>query len=890
MASPVDMVGAQHELFNNLVISPSVDAIQEFKIQKTMYPAEFGGKASALINVVTKSGGNSFHGSALAFIRNEKFDSRNFFADPTKPNPPLRQNQFGINVGGPLKRDRTFFFFSYEGQRIRKAQTQVFSVPTAALRAGDFSGLASLCDPLTRTATTCTPFANDQIPANRLSPVAAALLAKVPLPTSAGLGSNLLGVEDQVNPMNQFSLKVDHRFGASDNLYGRFTTFRVNDTQPFGTAALNEALVPGFGRTVATESENIALGYTHTFGSGWLNEVRFGYLHAQGGQVSPNQGFNFATASGLQGVTQDARDMGYPQVSFGGQFSPIGDPTFFVSRNNTSYELYDNVMFDRGDHHLKFGGYLFHLQFNPVLPNNARGNFSFTGQFSGNAFADFLLGYPSSSQVGIGRADEHGRSTWLHLYGQDDWRVRPNLTLNYGLRYEINEMMTDVDNRLSSVDIPNRRFVIASDDDGKLSPAAAALLSQIPIPFTTSDEAGWQRGLLRPSYRRFAPRLGIVWSPGDSGRTVINAGFGVFLNQWAYSVQQALASTLPFFFAKTVTAAADAVQPTQNTSTVLLAPANGTVGGSTMDWDFRTEYAKNYSVSVQRQVGSSTSLEVSFLRSAIVGADSSTVRNVPAPGAGPIGPRRPIPQLANITAIRWDGYSIFNGITVRAEQRMSHGLTTTAFYTLSKAIDDASDPGGTAFEANLPQDVRNMAAEEAPASFDHRHRFVASLTYALPGVGGSGFASKLTSGWQANGIVLLESGAPFTVNIGTDRANIGAGPAQRPDQTCDPNEGGAKTAQQWFNTSCFALQPQFTFGSAPRNSVLSHGYANVDAGLQKDVELGNGTRMQFRWEIFNLLNRTNFDVPNRIAFTQSFGRIFSAKPPRQMQFGVKLTF
>lgn len=886
----IDGVKVTDELFNNLVISPSVDAIQEFKIQKTMYPAEFGGKASALINVVTKSGANTLQGSALAFIRNERFDSHNFFADPTKPNPPLRQNQFGINVGGPLKRDRTFFFFSYEGQRIRKAQTQAFSVPTAALRAGDFSGLASLCDPLTRAATTCAPFANNQIPANRLSPVAAALLAKVPLPTSTGLVSNLLGVQDQVNPMNQFSLKIDHRFGASDTLYGRFTTFRVHDRQPFGTAALNEALVPGFGRTVSTESENIALGQTHTFGSRWLNEVRFGYLHAQGGQVSPNRGFNFAAASGLQGVTQDTRDMGYPQVSFAGQFSPIGDPTSFVSRNNKSYELYDNVMLDRGDHHLKFGGYLFHLRFNPVLPNNPRGNFAFTGQWTGNAFADFLLGYPSSSQVGIGRADEHGRSTWLHVYGQDDWKVRSNLTLNYGLRYEINSEMTDVDNRLSAIDLPGKRFVIASDKDGTLAPGASALLSQIPISYTTSKDAGWKRGLLRPSYRRFAPRLGIVWSPGDSGRTVINAGFGVFLNQWAYSVQQALASTLPFVFPKTVTAAADAVQPTLNTSTVLLAPVNGTVGGSTMDWDFRTEYAKNYSISVQRQVGTSTMFEVSFLRSAIVGADSSTVRNVPEPGPGAIGPRRPVPQLANITAIRWDGYSIFNGLTFRAEQRMSHGLTMTAFYTLSKAIDDASDPGGTAFEANLPQDVRNMAAEEAPSSFDHRHRFVTSLTYALPGGGGRGLGAKLMSGWQVNGIVLLESGAPFTVNLGTDRANIGAGPAQRPDQTCDPNQGGAKTAQQWFNTSCFALQPQFTFGNAPRNSVLSPGYANVDVGLQKDVELSNGLRVQFRWEIFNVLNRTNFDVPNRIAFTPNFGRIFSAKPPRQMQFGLKFLF
>jgi hypothetical protein len=887
----LDGVKVTDEYFNNLVISPSVDAIQEFKIQKTMYPAEFGGKASALINVITRSGANHFHGSALEFLRNERFDARNYFDDPAAPMPPLRQNQFGVNVGGAVKRDRTFFFFSYEGQRVRKAQTQTFSVPTAALRNGDFSGAAPLCDPLTRTESgACTAFDRNQIPVGRLSPVATALLAKVPLPTSDGLVQNLLAVEDQVNPTNQFSLRLDHRLGENDNVFGRITAFRVSDTQPFGTTSLNEALVPGFGRTVTTESENLALGYTHTFRSSWLNEVRFGVLTPRGGQSSPNAGVDFAAQSGLQGVTTDARDMGYPQVSFGGLFSTIGDPTSFVTRQNRSFEVYDNVLVDRGNHQLKFGGYLFRLLFNPVSPTNARGAFTFNGQWSGNAFADFLLGYPSVSQVGIGRADEHGRSTWLHVYGQDDWKARSNLTVNYGLRYEINSQMADVDNRLSSIDLANRRFVVASDADGNISPAASALLPQLPLPYVTSKDAGWTRGLLRPSYLRFSPRAGIVWSPGASGRTVVNAGFGVFLNQWAYSVQQALAQTLPFLFAKTVTAAADAVQPALTTSTALLAPSNGTIGGNTMDWDFRTEYAKNYSVSVQRQLTPSMMVEISALRSVIVGADSSTVRNVPEPGPGPIGPRRPVPELSNITAIRWDGYSVFNGLTVRAERRLSRGFAFTAFYTLSKAIDDASDPGATASETNLPQNVRNMAAERAVASFDHRHRVVGSFTYALPDLGGRGALAKVASGWQVNGIVLLESGAPFTVNLGTDRANIGAGPAQRPDLVCDPNALEDKTAAQWFNTACFTLPAAFTFGSAPRNAVLAPGYATVDFAIQKQIAVGSRARLQLRWDVFNLLNRANFAVPNRVALTPNFGRIFSANPPRQMQVGVKLVF
>jgi hypothetical protein len=888
----LDGVKVTDEYFNNLVISPSVDAIQEFKIQKTMYPAEFGGKASALINVVTRSGGNAFHGTALAFVRHERFDARNYFDDPAKPVPPLRQQQFGLNAGGAIEQDRTFFFASYEGRRLRQAQTQTFSVPTQALRRGDFTGLASLCDPLTRTAPgVCTPFAGNQIPAARLSPVAMAMLAKVPLPTAGGLVQNLLSTEDEESPLDQFSLRIDRRIGASDSLLGRITTFRVRDSQPFGTSSLSEALVQGFGRTVTTRSENLALGYSRIFGGHWLHEMRFGLLTPRGGQVSPNQGVDFAALSGLRGVTADARDMGYPQVTFGGLFSAIGDPTSFVSRDNRSIEWYDNLMFDRGDHQLKIGGYLFRLNFNPVNPVNARGSFTFNGQWSGNAFADFLLGYPSVSQVGIGRADEHGRSTWMHLYAQDDWRVRSNLTVNYGLRYELNSQMSDIDNRLSAIDLAGRRFVIASDSRGQISPAASPLLSQLPLPYTSSADAGWTQGLLRPSYLRFAPRLGVVWSPGGGGRTVVSAGFGVFLNQWAYSVQQALAQTLPFTFAKTVTAASDALMPTLDTSTALLTSANGIVGGNTMNWDYRTEYAKNYSVSVQYQITPSTKLEVSALRSAIVGADSSTILNVPEPGPGPIGPRRPVPELSNVTTIRWDGYSVFNGVTVRAERRLSRGLAFTAFYTLSRAIDDASDPGGTAYETNLPQDVRNMEAERAAASFDHRHRVVASATYALPDLGGSGgIASRIGSGWEVSGVARFESGAPFTVNLGTDLANVGAGPAQRPDMTCDPNALDDKTAQQWFDTSCFALPQAFTFGSAPRNAVQAPGYASVDVSLQKRLALASGTRLEIRWDIFNLLDRANFNVPNRVAFTPNFGRVFSALPPRQMQLGIKFIF
>jgi len=876
----LDGVKVTDEYFNNLAVSPSPDAIQEFKIQKTMYPPEFGGKASALINVVTRSGTSTYHGSGLGLLRHDRLDAHNYFDDPNQPVPRLRQHQFGGSLGGPAG-GRTLFFANFEGQRLHRSLTQTFSVPSLALRRGDFSNVGPICDPLTRTVSgACTPFAGNQIPFARLNPVAVGLLSKVPAPSTAGEVQNLLAVNPETQEMNQFTVRVDRRLGEATNLFGRFIVYGVEDAQPFGSSQLNETLVPGFGRVVTTRTRSLAVGHTHTFGTSALNEVRFGFLDVSGGQESQNQGVDFATAAGLEGVTRDPRDVGYPQAAFGGLYNAIGDPTTFVSRRNRSAELYENLLLDRGDHRLKFGAYVFRLAFNPVNPQTARGAFTYTGQWSGNAFADFLLGYPTAAQVGIGRADEHGRTNWWHLYGQDDWRVGPNVTVNYGVRYEINGQMNDVDNRLSAIDVtvPGGRFVIASDDRGQISSAAQPLLAQIPTPYVTSKQAGWTPALLDPSYRRIAPRVGMAWSIPGRHDTVVTAGFGVFLNQWAYSVQQALAQTLPFFFAKTMSAAADATTPPFRTDTVLLAGANGSVGGSTMNHDYRTEYARNWTASVQRQLASNTTIEVAFLRSDVFGADSSTVLNVPEPGPGPISARRPIPSLSSITAIRWDGYSTYNALTVKVAQRLTRGLAFSANYSLSKAIDDASDPGATTHETNLPQDVRNMAAERALASFDHRHRWTGNFTYAFG------------AGWQVSGIIALQSGAPFTVILGTDRANIGSGPAQRPNASGDPNALANRTVAQWFDTSVFSLPATFTFGNAGRNSVIAPGYADVDVGVHKEVALAAGVTLSLRWEVFNLLNRVNFDVPNRIAFTPNFGRIFSAQPARQMQVGARLTF
>lgn len=890
----LDGVSVTDQYFNHLVASPPADAIAEFNIQKSIYPAEYGGKASATISAIIKSGSNDVHGAIYEFFRNEKLDARNYF-DPSRV-PPYRHNQFGATLGGPIKSNRTFFFGSYEGLRVRQSLTQEFSVPSMAVRAGDFSGLAPIYDPLsTGTSGARTSFSNNRITPTRLDPIALAFIQKLPTPNRPGEVRNLLATPTLKNENNQGVLKVDHRLSSNDSLYGRAYVANYDTYQPFGSSLLNETLVPGFGYDLTTRTKSFVLGETHVFTPNVVNEFRFGYLRVSGGQESENRGTNFAAINGIGGIAPAADQTGYPSVNWSGAYSTAGDPANLFTRRNNSFDIINNLAWIKGSHSFKFGGYIFRLQFNPSESPNARGSFTFTPRYTssaaglgnGNAFADFLLGYPSSAQAGQGPGgSEYGRSLWTHFYAQDDWRVTRNLTINYGLRYEINGKVTDTQNRLSNIEVD--RVVIASDDEGNINPLANAMLPLIPVPWVTSKAAGYHRSLQKPNFKHIAPRVGLAWNV-DS-KTVIRAGWGLFFNQAAYNIQTVLTQNLPFYFNKNVNTAATSPIPTLTTSNMLLSNASGTVGGSTLDYPYRTEFADNWSFDVQRLLSPNWVLTVAYLGSHISGADNSTFRNIPAPGPGPIDPRRPNPLLSGFKAIRWDGWSIYHAGTVKLEKRLSHGATLNVNYTWSKSMDDASDVGGTFAESNIPQDVYNVRNERALSSFDRRHRFVFSYTYALPFHRDGGWG-KLVNGWAWTGLGSAQSGAPFNVVLPTDTANIGAGPSQRPNVLRDPNKNAPRTAEQWFNTEVFRTPDAFTFGNAGRNITFGDNEVNVDMSLQKDTQLSERFRLQFRAEMFNVFNHTNFaDYPGRIINTPAFGRYTSALNPRQTQFALKLLF
>ncbi len=897
----VDGVSVTDEAFNNLVLSPSVDDVQEVNINQTSYDAEFGGKSGGVINVITKSGTDKFHGSVFEFVRNDIFDAENFFVSPGTSKPPFRQNQFGASIGGPIQKDKSFFFADYEGERIRQSQTQLFRVPTALERNGNFTGSGITVN----MPGTSTRYPNDTIPS--VDPVAAAILAKLPLPTPGLTGVNNLN-ETALNTtdVNQYNARIDHTFSDRDSIFVRGSVFDANGFLPFGSSALNEALFPAFGYNLRTHTDNLSANWSHVFSTSWLNELRFGWMWVGGGETSPNAGTDFAGLTGLQGASTNPLDTGYPDVTITG-FSSMGEPTQYVSRTDNDFELYDNVLWHHGTHTVKFGGYFFHLSYDPVNAQNARGTFAFTttntsGLSTGNALGNFLLGDPNQGTVGVqGRGDLMGRTNWAQFYIEDGWQITSSLKLDIGVRYEYNQNVTDTNNNMSIVNnlVPGGEFVIASNAQGQISPAASALLAEIPIPYVTSAQAGWNNSLLQARPLRLAPRIGLAWALPDR-KTVIRSGFGIYTNQAAYSIIQNAALNLPFYFAKTVTnSAACATAAACDTENILAAPANGSVSANNVNHNYKIEYNNVWNLSIERSLSPNTSFQAQYIGSYTVHADNETYQNLFPDGVLAPGPShvRPIPQMSGFPSVTWDGWEKYNALALTFTQRIWHGLTVNSTYTWSKALDDASNPGADNAEPNFPQDPANLAAEKGLSDFDHRHRFVTNFLYELPFLRNSeGWMHNVLGGWQVGGIWTLQSGAPFTVNTSTDIANNGeplSAPSQRPNLTCNPNSG-PKTPAEWFNTACFSLPAAFTYGNAGRDIVTGPGLDDFDATLQNEFAVRESMKLQFRLDIFDFFNHPNFNAPvgagRTYSTSASFGSITSANDPRDMQFSLRLVF
>jgi hypothetical protein len=585
--------------------------------------------------------------------------------------------------------------------------------------------------------------------------------------------------------------------------------------------------------------------------------------------------------------------MGYPQVSLSNQFTTIGDATGFTSRIDRDFELYDNISIQRGPHSLKFGGYFFHLNFNPSYPNDARGVYTYSGAYTGNALGDFLLGYPSQAQVGIGDGAENAHTNWAHIYAEDGWQATHDLKVNFGLRYEFNQNLVAGSNQTSNIDLaaPGGPAFVVSRNPASLPPTDATIANLSPIPLISAASVGWNSSLLKPKRLRLSPRLGLAWTIPNSGQTVFRTGFGIYTNQAAYSILQNLAENVPFYVLKTV--ANTAVKPAYSTENILTFNPTGAIGANGVNNGFAIEYNEVWNAAIERPLGAETTVEATYVGSRTVHADSATAVNVPEPFGG----ARPFPQLNAFTTIRWDGWATFNGLTLRITRRFAHGVSFDASYTRSKSIDDGSDTGTTNAEYNLPQNPYAPQLEKGLSSFDHRDRFVANAVYSLPfGKTSTGLRHWMIANWRASGVLTIQDGAPFTVNLssaaGEDVANIGLVNGinlERPNLVGNPH-AGPWTSSAWFNTAAFVLPAQDSFGNAGRNIVVGPGFVDFDGSIQKEEPLHDRARIQFRFDMYNSLNHPNFNLPGRIFGAANFGVITSAGDAREMQAAVKVIF
>jgi hypothetical protein len=857
------------------VSRPSIDAIQEFKVVTSPYSAEYGRSPGAAISVITKSGTNSFHGGAYDFYRNDRFDSNNFFAERAGADKPSNdQNQFGLNLGGPIKRDKAFFFVDYEGTRITRGVTRLTRVPTLDERRGIFS--SAVRDPLTGQ-----PFPNNTIPGNRIDPVAAAILALVPEPNQSG-ANNFFRQPETTDNADRMLARIDMKLSDRDDLFARYI---FSDRERFVPGAFGGVIdgtgTSAFGRQ-DMKSHGLVLGWTRVMSSTIVNEFRYSYMRADSDAVhdafglTPPQAAQIPRtpdspliAGGFAGITID----GY----FGGPgLGRIGSPDFLPKFQRTrQMEFIDTLSWLRGDHNLKFGVDVIAPMKNEYLDVPAvRGSLRFRNRFTGNPMADFLLGYVSDAQVSNTYVADQ-RHWAASFFVHDDWRASSRLTLNVGLRYDFITPALEAQNRQSNF-IPEGggRLIFASD--GSLE----------------------DRGLVKPDRNNFAPRLGLVYKASE--KTVLRAGYGIFYNLFdriGSEDQLALnppgltnnaavsSSTAPLFFL-------NQGFPASFFNPINLDPAAGQLRGlriRAVSQDAPKAMTHQMSVGGQRELAAGLVLSVDGVLSYGRNLANLVNLNQPPGGSGAL----PYPNFGFIEWREHRGTSSYKGIDAALEKRFTKGYSFGVAYTLSESRDNTSEHLSTQGSASFPQDARDLDAWEGPSDYDVRHRLAVHFVAELPFGEGKrwatdGFGRTLFGGWTLSGIFAARSGRPFTVIQGNN--NVGQNMTGLPNLVGDPE--GAETIEQWFNPAAFQAVPSGTFGNVERNALRGPGYQNVDMSLSRRIALAKSAAATLRWDVFNVFNRTNYGLPDRnISNTATVGTISTlAGDPRVMQFSLRLSF
>ena len=859
---------------NTYGVRPPVDAIQEFEILTSTYDAAFGRYAGAQVNVVLKSGSNQLHGSFYEFFRNGGLDARNYFAPRDEAAPQYKRNQFGASLGGPLSQDRSFFFVSYEGRRVRQGITRVANVPTRLERSGDFSQsqFARPIDPFTGQL-----FPGGKIPKERLNPIGVNIAALYPEPNRSVSLENFVSSPSLRDRDDHFDVRMDQSLGSRDapssHLMVRYSFGDRDLFEPFSGPAF--ALVPGFGTDIPRRAQNLIVSETHILSPFLVNEARFAYGRVAAGSFHENMGTSINRSVGLPELSGDPRDFGLSFITVSG-FSPLGDEFNNPQHGLTNtFQILDHATYTRGKHLLKFGLDFFSIKQNAFRDVQSRGFLTFSDQvpISGNALADLLLGFPLLT--GGARLDnpQHLRTESYSFFLHDSYRVHPDLTLSMGIRYEYNSPPVDTQDRANLYE-----------------PVTQSLLQV--------GTGGIPRSGYRDDKNNWAPRLGLAWSV--SGTTVLRTGYGVYYDQSALAPGEGLYFNAPFFDFN-LFFSLPGFPVTLDNPFPSLFPFPLPDSALALQRNLRTAYIQQWNFGIQQQIGRNRVVEFAYVGSK--GTKLLTARDInqPGPSPQPFNPR-PMPFFDDINLLESRANSNYNSLQLRLQQRLSSGFSALTSYTWAKSIDTASNFFSSAGDPNFPQDSSRVGAERGRSNFDVRHRLSLNFSYDLPIGreaalwGNRGWLSGFLGGWQTYGIVTLQSGRPFTVallpeinNSNTGRSILGFGYNDRPDRVRNPKLSPG-TPGKWFDTTAFTFPPFGSFGNAGRNILDGPGYQNVNLALLKNVVLKEGWDLQIRAEAFNLLNHTNFDLPDNFMGSPTFGRILSAQSPRRLQFGLKLLF
>ncbi|HEV3215573.1 MAG TPA: carboxypeptidase regulatory-like domain-containing protein [Vicinamibacterales bacterium] len=826
---------------NTIGVKPPVDAIQEFEVLTSTPEAGSGVHSAGLVNVVLKSGTNEVRGTTYGFFRNGALDARNHFAPSSEPAPEYQRNQAGFSLGGPIARDRSFFFADYEETRANEGITRIATVPTAA-------ELASVPDFLSH-------------------PVGRAIAALYPAPNRPGAVGNFVSSPTQRDRVDLFDIRGDVAAGRRLAVMSRYSFADRRFFEPFSGAGFSA--LPGYGSNVDRRGQNLIVNATQIWSSQLLNETRVGFNRVSAG-VQPELNGSTNRGVGLPELWTNPRDAGLSFITVSG-FSPIGQEYNNPQHGTTNtLQVGDTLTWTRGSHLIRSGfdsRFIRQDAFRDVL---SRGTLAFTGAFTGSPLADLLMGLPTFTTLARLDNPQRLRTKYYAAFMQDSVRLRQDLTLSAGLRYDVNSPPVDAGDRATLYD-----------------PVSHSLL---PVGTGGLPRAGY-----KADRNNWGPRVGIAWTADSSAQTVVRSAYGIRYNLSALAPSEGLYFNAPYFnYTAYFTSPAGLLTLSDPFPRAFPIPTPNSALG--IQRDLRTPYAHEFNLNVQRQLGATRLVEIGYVGSR--GRDLIAARDINQPQPSAVQPNlRPDPRFADITFIESRARSRYDSLQASFQQRYEFGCTMLVAYTLGKSMDDASGFFASAGDPNFPQDSHNPGAEWGRSNFDVRHRFSVSFSYAIPfGRGRGGTAEALLGDWTVSGIVAMQSGPPFTVallpevdNSNTGQSSLGFGANDRPNLVGNPKLN-APTAARWFDTAAFTLPPYGSFGSAGRNILEGPGYQNVNLALLKQVPISSRVGLQVRIEAFNLLNRVNLDLPDNFFGSPTFGQVLSAGSPRHVQFGARLSF